>query len=301
MSATGHPPDHGPDLNGVAAGLSAAQREALCAFGRRPDDEIDLAEAALALAACVHPGTALDPYRDHLHALKASVADSAARGGAGLEDDSVEGRAALLRAALVEQGGYLGDAEGFDDPDNADLMRVIDRRRGVPVSLGVLWLHVARAQGWEAHGLNFPGHFLMRLDCDGGERLIIDPFHGGRVVDVAELRALLKAVTGPAAELTPQVHSPLGNRDILVRLHNTIKMRHLDAGSVDRALATVEQILLLAPRDHRLWREAGLMHMRLGDLERALDRLDTYLSLAPPGTDRDRIADVLAELRSRMN
>lgn len=280
----------------VAASLSGSLRDALAVLAEREDDVIDVADAALVLAACSHPGKSLEPYREHLAALGQSLAEAAKTA----DTDSAEDRAALLSAVLVGQWRYTGDAESYEDPQNADMMRVIDRRRGLPVSLGILYLHAARSQGWSAHGLNFPGHFLIRLDCDGGDRVIIDPFHDGQILGVADLRALLKAISGPAAELTPDFYAPLSNRETLVRLHNTIKLRHLEAGRFDRALDTVEQMLLIAPRDHRLWREAGLMHMRLGDLERALDHLDTYLDLAPPGTDRERIEDVMHELRHRL-
>lgn len=280
----------------LAEGLAGALRGALSALAEQDDDAIAVADAALVLAACRHPGKSLEPYRDHLRALGDSLGEAAATA----DHDTAEDRAALLRATLVERWRYTGDAESYEDPQNADLMRVVDRRRGLPISLGILYLHAARSQGWAAQGLNFPGHFLIRLDCDGGERVIIDPFHDGQVMGVADLRALLKAISGPAAELTPDFYAPLGNRETLVRLHNTIKLRHLEAGRFDLALETVEQMLLIAPRDHRLWREAGLMHMRLGDLERALDHLDTYLDLAPPGTDRERIEDVMHELRHRL-
>lgn len=280
----------------LAENLSGALRTALTGLAGRDDDAIDVADAALVLAACSHPGKSLEPYRDHLRALTDTLAEAAAA----TDSDTAEARAGLLSSVLVGQWRYTGDAESYEDPQNADMMRVIDRRRGLPVSLGILYLHAARGQGWSAHGLNFPGHFLLRLDCEGGERVIVDPFHDGQVLGVADLRALLKAISGPAAELTPDFYAALSNRETLVRLHNTIKLRHLEAGRFDRALETVEQMLLIAPRDHRLWREAGLMHMRLGDLERALDHLDTYLDLAPPGTDRDRIEDVMHELRHRL-
>jgi len=282
----------------IASTLSGTLRRALADLADRPEDDIDLADAALVLAACGHPGKSIDPYRDHLCALRDSLSEAASTGE---RSDSADGRAALLHATLAEHWHYTGDAETYEDPQNADMMRVIDRRRGLPVSLGILYLYAARSQGWSAEGLNFPGHFLIRLDADGGERVIIDPFHDGQVLGVADLRALLKAISGPAAELTPEFYTAVGNREILVRLHNNVKLRHLEAGRFDRALETVEQMLLMAPADHRLWREAGLMHMRLGDLDRALDHLDTYLTLAPPGTDRDRIEDVLHELRHRLN
>src|SRR3546814_1821098 len=97
---------------------------------------------------------------------------------------------------------------------NANLMRVIGRRRGLPVALGILYLHGARAQGWAICGLNFPGHFLLRLDL-GAERSIIDPFNGGKPRDAVGLRALLTGMAGENAELRPEHTRPVGCRDVL--------------------------------------------------------------------------------------
>src|SRR3546814_19245031 len=86
-------------------------------------------------------------------------------------------------------------------------MRVIDRRKGLPVALGILYMHAARAQGWPAVGLNFPGHFLLRLERHG-ERAILDPFNEGRVHGATELLDLLKAMQGQDAELGPEHYQP---------------------------------------------------------------------------------------------
>src|SRR3546814_4700292 len=144
-------------------------------------------------------------------------------------------------AVLVERYGYRGDGETYDDMVNANLMRVIDRRRGLPVALGILYLHGARAQGWAICGLNFPGHFLLRLDL-GAERSIIDPFNGGQTRDAVALRALLKGMAGENAELRPEHTRPVGCRDVLLRLQNNIKLRYVqEERSVD-ALAILEKI-----------------------------------------------------------
>src|SRR3546814_10733859 len=108
---------------------------------------------------------------------------------------------------------------------NADMTRVIDRRRGLPVSLGILYLHGARAQGWPICGLNFPGHFLLRLDL-GAQRSIIDPFNGGETRDAAALRALLKTMAGEAAELPPEHTRPVRCRDDLLRLQHNRSAAH---------------------------------------------------------------------------
>lgn len=275
-----------------------ALRRILSKLADQADEDIDLGEAALTLAAVAHPAEDPAPYREHLDALVASVARGAAEQAEGVT--TAADRAEVLHRVLSGEWDYHGDVDSYEDPQNADLMRVIDRRKGLPVTLGILSLHVARAQGWKADGLNFPGHFLVRLETEDGDRVIIDPFHDNRIVSVADMRALLKAITDPAAELTPEHYAVLGNRDILLRLQNSIKLRHLEAGRYDRALHTLKEMLLISPNDHRLWREAGLMHMRTGDLEGAIESLDRYLELAPEGSDRDRIDKVMRELRQRL-
>jgi regulator of sirC expression with transglutaminase-like and TPR domain len=285
-------------------------RDALAALGALPDESIDLAEAALFLSALDHPGTAIDPYRDHVAAMDLSLRGrrlacwgkpAAMPDDACLDDLSAQERGLLLSEVLAGEWGYQGDSATYDDPQNADLMRVIDRRRGLPVSLGILYLQVARSQGWSAHGLNFPGHFLIRLDGEGGDRVILDPFHNGQQLQVPELRSMLKLVAGQGAELTPETYTALSNRQVLMRLQSNVKLRMLEAGRVDAALEAVRRMMLLSPDDHRLWREAGLMLMRLGDLETAVESLDQYLSLAPAGEDRARIEQVMSELHERLH
>lgn len=274
-----------------------APRQALSALGDLPDEQIPLAEAALWLAALDHPGKSLESYQEHLQALCDSLAEAIA---AKTQPISAEEQITLLSTVLGEQWGYHGDVETYEDLQNADLMRVIDRRKGLPVSLGIVYLHVARAQGWDAQGLNFPGHVLIRVQDEAGGRAIMDPFHGGGVLSVADIRSLLKLMSGQGAELAPEMYATLSNRDVLIRLQSNIKVRLLDGGMIDGALAVLQRMMLFAPKDHRLWRETGLVHMRLGDLEGAVDALETYLLLAPDGADRAKIETVMHELRQRL-
>ena len=204
---------------------------ALDALGHQTDANIDLAESALLLAAYDDPTLRLEPYRRHLAAL---IRDVAADGVV----DSVAERAERLHGVIAARWGYRGDAEHYDDIANASLARVIDRRKGLPVALGVLYIHAAQGQGWAAAGLNFPGHFLVRID-GGGERLIIDPFNEGRVLAIGELRQLLKVAEGDGAELEAGHYEAVGNRDILLRLQNNLRMRLFRTGEVKRAAAIV--------------------------------------------------------------
>ena len=176
--------------DGSSTGRSFRDRGAAQAFlrdvGGMGDGPLPLAPAALALAALERPSVDLARYHHHLASLAHEV--GAVAGGSA----EIERRVAALNTVILERYGYQGDTLTYEDLQNANLMRVIDRRKGLPVALGILYIHAARAQGWDMAGLAFPGHFLVRLQ-DAGARLILDPFHGGKPREAAELRDLLKA------------------------------------------------------------------------------------------------------------
>ena len=268
--------------------------EALARVAAQDDDAIDLAETALALAALDRPRVSLDRYRDHLIELAASVR------GATPDDATLEQCITALNAALFERHGYQGDTQNYDDLQNANLMRVIDRKRGLPVAISILTLHAGRAQGWTMAGVNFPGHFLVRLDHGAG-RAILDLFHGGRTLGTGELRALLKSTAGPDAELAPVHYAPLGNRDILLRLQNNIKLRQIQAGQIEAAVTTLEGMLAFAPAKAELWRETGLLRARLGQVRAALGALERFTELETGHDERFRIAALMQELKSKLN
>lgn len=267
----------------------------LAACGKLADDDIDLAAAALALAALDAPRTDLGPYRQHLQALVNDVGRTPA-----LADDDAAGRAAAVNRVLFEQHGYAGDDETYDDLQNADLMRVIDRRRGLPVALGILFIHAARGQGWSIGGVNFPGHFLLQLAADR-ETVIIDPFHGGRLCMAADLRQLIKAHAGEAAELKPEHTRPAGNRRILLRLQNNRKSRFLRGDKLAEAAQVLDRMLLLAPEDQGLWHQSGMLQARLGNLRAAVTALERLAALSAGGPYEANAKRLLAEVRAQLN
>src|SRR6266481_3663488 len=168
---------------------------------------LPIAEAALALASFERPRVGPSRYREHLQLLARDVARHTGAAG------DLAARARALNEIILLKHGYSGDELTYDDLQNANLMRVVDRRKGLPVALGILYMHAGRAQGWETVGLAFPGHFLIRLS-DGPERLILDPFHGGRICTAAELRELLKATAGTDSELQTEHYTPVSDREV---------------------------------------------------------------------------------------
>jgi len=279
---------------------SVLGREALEARLRlvagQADPEIEPAVCALLLAALDRPRVPLERYRHHLSQLVRDTADLGAELGAAT---SLEARLQALHQVIVERHGYGGDERTYEDLQNANLMRVIDRRKGLPVSLGLLYIHAARGQGWPIDGLAFPGHFLLRLELDGA-REILDPFHGRRR-QPADLRELLKSMAGPEAELRPEHTTPVGNRDILLRLQNNIKLRLLRDERPEAALKVIESMLLFAPGHGPSWHEAGLLHANLGNLRAAILGLEHCLELGADTKTLHEAVRVLQEIKARLN
>lgn len=133
----------------------------LVAAGAIPDKSLDIGETALALAALDEGPASINAYRDFLDRVVRDIAQRT-RPGMPLDD-----RIGVLTSVMVEHYGFVGDQDTYNDLANANLMRVIDRRRGLPVTLGVLYLHIGRKLGWNMVGLNFPGHFLLRIEAGG--------------------------------------------------------------------------------------------------------------------------------------
>lgn len=270
-------------------GLLSERVRLLCAAD---EPHIDIAEAALALAALRHPGVDLEPYRAHLAAMGEAVADLVRRRGGPVD---------ALRQIVALSYGYRGDQETYDDLQNADLIRVIDRRKGLPVALSIVYLNVARRQGWRCAGLAFPGHFLIRLEAEGA-RHVLDPFNGGVAREAGDMRRLLKSVAGEGAELAPAHFDEVPDRQVLLRLENNVKTRLV--GREDRAGAAeaIERMLLIDPDRPELLLEAAEAHATADSNRAAIAALVRFLGAAASGDpNRPRAARLLQELRNRLN
>ena len=262
---------------------------------RAGTENVGIAHAALAFARLERDGIDPHPYEEHITALATDVAQLL-RGRAA----SIQHATDVLNAVMFDAYGYIGDKDAYDDIENADLMRVIDRRRGLPVALSVLYMHIARIAGLRACGLSFPGHFLLRLDLDA-ERAIIDPFNGGVQLQADGMRTLLKGTLGAQMELTPDMYQPVDDIEVLLRLQNNIKHRLIEQDRMTDAAVVIDRMRLIAPTAPDLMREAGLLHTHAGNLKSAIDALEDFLALERlPGPRRDA-SILLQRLRSCLN
>lgn len=246
-------------------------------IGQMADGDISLAQTALLIASVDQPETHLDRYDNHLKKITQVLRDKMGeRKNRADPHEEVIARINLLNKVIRKELGYDGDQDGYDNLDNTSLIQVIERRKGIPVALGILYIHAARSVGWMIDGLNFPGHFLVRLDYMG-QREIIDPFYEGQIMDAARLRALVKTMLGAGAELNYDYYTPMTNRAILLRLCNNRKTLLIAGEDFEGALKTVKTMLLIAPDNARLRFDAGVLSARLNYRDDAIEYLQYYI------------------------
>lgn len=238
--------------------------EILTKAGEGPDAGFPLFEAALACA--VHD----DPSRDTGPALDLAR-DAAERLRRRSESESPEEAVAETLAGDLR---LTGDVLTYDHPDNADVIAIAERRKGLPVALGVFYLHAARQVGLELHGVDFPGHFLLRIETEEGP-LALDPFSEGRVVLPSELsrRALRTGLMPDVASRLELLMAPISDRAVLIRLQNNIFARAQRARDWPRAERSALRRALLNPNDHRPWLDVAAAREGQGALAGALQAL----------------------------
>ncbi|MBV1690960.1 transglutaminase-like domain-containing protein [Novosphingobium sp. G106] len=257
-------------------------------IGLLDDDEIELDHAALALSELDHEGIELEPYYALLDEIGERLDDFA-------EAETPEAQGEALAQVFHEEFGFTGDADSYDAPLNADLIRVLDRRRGLPVSLSLLYVAAARRLGWTAYATNTPGHVLVRIgDENGGEPpYLIDPFHGGAPVSDDRLAALLHGTIGPDGVPGPEHIAPMTNRTVLARLLLNQASRAERAGDPVRALAIYERITLVAPDNADGWWELARLQLQLRDVSAARASLSAMLEVTRDPQRRELITTTL--------
>jgi regulator of sirC expression with transglutaminase-like and TPR domain len=240
-------------------------------LGLLEDEEIALDHAALALSEIDHEGIDLDPYVALLDDIEDRLAE------VGEEAGTPEEQAAALAQVFAEEFGFIGDAESYDAPLNADLIRVLDRRRGLPISLSLLYVAAARRVGWTAEVLNTPGHVLVRIG--DASSLIVDPFNGGVPVALERLAALLHAALGPGMPVGPEHVAALSNRGILLRLLRNQALRAEQTADPVRALDIYARMAIVAPEEPDAWWELARMQLQLNDVASARHSLSAMLEV----------------------
>jgi regulator of sirC expression with transglutaminase-like and TPR domain len=242
-----------------------------------PEDE--LAPAALLLGRIDYPRLDVSRYLDHLDALGA---DARARLTFEAAPSDPRDRIATLNSFLFEELGFAGNRDEYEDPRNSFLNQVLERRTGIPISLAVVYIEVARRAGLRIQGVNFPGHFLLRYTHAPGSRgkdLIIDAFNGGALLSERDCRELLREQVGEDVPFHRQLLAPARKRQILFRMLGNLKRVYVKLRSFPQARGVTGLMLALEPDSVADLRDRGLLSYHLQDFSAALHDLEMYLRL----------------------
>lgn len=257
-----------------------------------PEDQIDLGRAALAIASQEYPDLKIDDYLSQLDGLGQVVELR-------IGDERNPYRIiAALNTVLFKELGFQGNRSEYYDPKNSFLNDVITRKKGIPISLSVVYMEVARRVGLSLEGIGFPGHFLVKYD-DGDVEILIDVFDGGEIRAREDLDRMLQQLYRGQVSYQPGFVAALGKRDILRRMLNNLKWIYLERGEPLKTLSVLDQLVILDPSAASEIRDRGLLYITLECYAQALDDLESYLRLTPGAEDAAMIKAQIESVRHR--
>ena len=257
-------------------------------------EQFGLAEACLLIAQDEYPGIDVAGCIAQLDAIAATIRGRLAA------DASTDQKVAAINRHLFGELGFAGNVEAYYDPRNSYLNEVLERRIGIPITLSIVYLEVARRLGLPAQGVAFPGHFMVKVRLKGGA-LVLDPFSGGAPQSERELHDRLEQVLpkrrGGQAELAPYLE-PATPREIVARVLRNLKSIYLQSGALAAALAIMNRMLLVVPESAEELRDRGLVYARLDCFRPAAADLQNYLRRRPDAPDAGEIHAQIAELKA---
>ncbi|NIM00560.1 MAG: tetratricopeptide repeat protein [Acidobacteria bacterium] len=259
----------------------------------RQNDGFDMVEAALVIAS--EEFATLD-IEHELQRIRLIAAEGARRV---FEENNPFARVDGLRQYMFEDLGFRGDTDNYNDPNNCYLHEVMNRRMGIPLTLSLLFIEVARAAGFRAVGIGLPGHFIARVRWQQRD-ILADPYHGGVIVSEEDCRELVGRTTGRPSLFRRELLRGATDRQMLSRLLLNLKHIHLERQDYARALGVVERLLMLTPNDPGEIRDRGLLKAHLGRPGAAIADLETYLTRSPKAPDAESVRGRVSWLRRKL-
>jgi len=263
---------------------------------RKQEGRIHLAEAALQIAAEEYPDVDIQEYLELLGAWSHLLKRESGR-------MPVLRKIELINYLLFKKMRFTGNIDNYYDPKNSFLNDVIDSRKGIPISLSVIYLEMAWKLGLEAAGVGFPGHFLVRI-MEKDNPLYVDAFHKGRIMTAGECKDFWEDISEGEVEFQSSFLSSLGKREILSRMLRNLKSIYLEQKSYKKLIRVLDKLIVINPDVPEEVRDRGIIYYQMQAFRLALQDFETFLSIAPDSEDAEVIQQyiqVLREYSSRLN
>ena len=258
----------------------------------RPDREVNLAEAALLVAAEEYAELDVRSYLVRLDEMGVALRQR-------LEDEPRPERAIMaLNRYLFQEQGFRGNTEQYYDARNSYLNDVIDRKTGIPITLSTVYMEVARRAGLDVEGVGLPGHFVVRVQMPS-RALLVDPFHGGSLLTERDCQERLDRIFDGKVKLEPKMLRPCRRKDMLERILRNLKAIYLRDQDKDRALRVVDLLVRIQPGSAEDLRDRGVLYAALDCYGLAARDLESYLALAPQARDAEELAARVAQLKQQ--
>jgi len=259
---------------------------------RQVDLDVDLAEAALLIAAQEYHDLDVRGYLVRLDEMGRALR-------ARLENEQRPERAVMaLNHYLFQELGFRGNTEQYYDARNSYLNEVLERRTGIPITLSLVYIEVARRAGLDVEGVGLPGHFVVRVQT-AARALLVDPFHGGMLLTELDCQQRLDRIFSGKVKLEPHMLRACGPKDMIERVLRNLKAIHLRDEDNARALRVIDLLVALAPGSAEDLRDRGVLYASLDCYARAASDLESYLALSPRTKDAEELAARVAELKCK--
>lgn len=254
------------------------------------DEKIDLIRAALLIARTEHPNLDIEAYAARMETLARRVAAEAS-------DLNPQRTLAALNHVLFEEVKLRGNRDDYYDPRNSFLNDVLDRGLGIPITLSIVYMEVARRVGFHLSGVGMPGHFLLRHFGEDGHEMLIDCFNRGDILSRQDCQSRLDEIYSGQMTLRPEFLHPISRRQILTRMLNNLKTVYLSTRNFRKALPIADLVLVIYPRSPEDLKQRALLRYSMGLHGLAAEDLDDYLKMSPNASDADEIRQMSLSIR----
>ncbi len=258
------------------------------------DECIDLLRATLTFARIEYPQLQAEPYVQRIEDLAKRVS--------GLVQDAgdPEQSIAALKQVLYREEMFRGNTVDYYSPLNSFINDVLDRRLGIPISLALIYMEVARRAGFPLFGVGMPGHFLVKHYDESGQSTLIDAFERGQVVTEDDCRQRISNLYAGQMALQPEFLHTVTRRQMLTRMLNNLRTIYMARRDLKRAVQVVDLILVIYPRSPEDVKQRAVLRYNLDDLGGAVADFEDYVKMSPDASDVEEIKQTAISLRRSM-